>query len=131
MESNLFSKSVIEYIWKFIRGDILVSEFENWIYSNPTLEDIFGKPRYLEIISINYSSEDKVFHLKEKPKAFLISSINPSCICLQLRNIAVVDMGSESEKNFRHLQKLKVEEVHIGGYLSINVVNVSNHGWWH
>jgi len=107
MESNQANNSAIENIWKFIRGDMLASDFENWVYSNSTLESLFGKTLYLEIVSANFSSKDTVFQLKKTLKEFAISSTNPSCMCLQLSNIAVVDMGDESEEVFATLDQIK------------------------
>jgi hypothetical protein len=107
MKSNQSNNSAFENIWKFIRGDMLASDFENWVYSNPTLENIFGKTLHLEIISTNFSSKDIVFQLKKTLKEFAISSTDPSCMCLQLSNIAVVDMGDESEKVFTTFDQIK------------------------
>lgn len=107
MESNDASNSAIENIWKFIRGDMLASDFEIWVYSNPTLENLFGKTLHLEIISSNFSSKDTIFQLKKVLKEFMISSTNPSCKCPQLSNIAVVDMGDESEEVFATFDEIK------------------------
>jgi hypothetical protein len=87
MESNQVISSAIDNIWRFVRGDMLTSDFENWVYSNPTLESLFGEILYLEIISVNFTSKDTVFRLKKTLKEFTVSSTNPSCMCLQLSNI--------------------------------------------
>lgn len=107
MENNQSANSIIENIWKFIRGDMSTSDFESWVYSNSTLENLFGKTLHLEIISANFSSKEVVFQLKEVLKKFLISSTNSSCTCIQISNIAVVDMGDESEKIFATLDEIK------------------------
>lgn len=107
MESDQSAKTAIENIWKFIRGDMPASEFEGWVYSNPTLESLFGKMLHLEIISANFSSKEVVPQLKETLKKFVISSTRSSCTCSQLSNIAVVDMGDESEKVLETLDEIK------------------------
>lgn len=107
MESNQTNNSAIENIWKFIRGDMLASDFEKWVYADPTLENLFGKLLHLEIISANFSSKDMVFQLKTTLKEFATSLTNPSCMCLQLSNIAVIDMGDESEEVFATLDKIR------------------------
>lgn len=107
MEIELFAKLAIENIWKFIRGDMSTLDFERWIYSNPDLENLFGEELHFEIISANFTSKEVVYQLKEKLKKFIISSTSSSCTCNQLSDIAVVDMGDESEIVFATLDKIK------------------------
>lgn len=101
------SKQEIEYIWKFIRGDLSTSDFERWVYATPTLEDIFGEAFYFEIISTKFSSKDDVFQLKEKIKEFILSTTSSACPCIQLSDISVVDFGCESEIVFTSFNKIK------------------------
>jgi len=107
MEQNQSSGSNIENIWKFIRGDMLVSDFEEWVYTHPNLENLFGGKLYLEVVSTNFSSKDVVFQLKETLRKFAISMSSISCMCSQLSDVAVVDMGKDSEKVFVTLDEIR------------------------
>lgn len=107
MEINLPNDSTSDRIWKFIRGDMCTSDFEQWVYFDPTVEKTLGKDLFFEIISTNFSSRDAVFCIKEKLKRFAISVSSLSCMCIQLSDIAVVDMGDESEKVFLTLKEIK------------------------
>ena len=57
-ENNKYIDSRIENIWRFIRGDMKVQDFEQWVYSENTLEKMLGKTLYLETISVNYFDKD-------------------------------------------------------------------------
>lgn len=107
MKNNQTNNRTIDQFWQFVRGDITSSEFEQWIYSDPTAENVLGKDLYLDVVSTNFLSKDSVFDIKKTLKRFLISVTNPSCMCSQLSNLAVVDMGDESEKVFFTFDKVK------------------------
>ena len=97
----------LENIWKFIRSDSAVDEFEEWVYSDITLENAFGKSLYLNIISTDYTSKEAVFKIKQLLKEFVSSSFIQKCHCFELSDIAVIDMGEDSEKVFKTLSKVR------------------------
>jgi hypothetical protein len=107
MDSNQSSDSSLNCIWKFVRGDMLTSDFEQWAYSDPTVETLLGKELYFELISTDFSSKDAVFCIKQSLKSFAISVSNCTCMCIQLSDTAVVDMGEESEKVFLTLKEIR------------------------
>lgn len=106
MDNNKIS-DLMHTIWKFARGDMPASDFEKWVYAQPKLEDLLGKNLYFDVISADFSSPDVVFLIKKKLKEFAISYAPSSCMCSQLSNIAVIDMGDEGEKVFATFNQLR------------------------
>lgn len=88
------SKDLIDKIWRFVRGDIAVREFENWIYQAEKLEILFSPDFYLMLISTDYSKSDEVFVLKTNLKAKLNALMVYDCMCHTLSNDDVVEMGN-------------------------------------
>ena len=107
MDDNLQRDAVIENIWKFVRGDVLILDFEKWIYSDPSVESVLGKDLYFDAISTNYSSIEEVLHIKKNLMQFASSHSRLSCCCMQLSDIAIVDMGEESHKYFINFKEVK------------------------
>jgi hypothetical protein len=98
---------MIQKIWKFIRGDLPVKVFEEWLYSEDSLETIFGKTLYLDMISANYSDKESIFKIKQLLKEFVHTSFPQKCYCIELPDVAVIDMGEDSEKVFKYLDEIK------------------------
>jgi hypothetical protein len=107
MKNNQANDPPISKIWQFVRGDMLTSNFEQWVYSDPAAEKFLGKDLFLEVVSINFSSNDAIFTIKETLKKFAISVSNLSCMCPQLSNLAVIDMGDESRKVLLTFDEIK------------------------
>lgn len=51
--------------YKIYKKQISINTFEEWVYDNPSIEDIIGKEVYLDIVSINFNDRH-VFHELEK-----------------------------------------------------------------
>lgn len=64
-EQNIKLDSRIEIIWKFVRGEILVNDFEKWTYSEESLATLLGDALYLKILSANYSDEKAISQVKQ------------------------------------------------------------------
>jgi hypothetical protein len=107
MDNKQASDPTIASIWRFVRGDMPTSDFEQWIYSDPAAETVLGKDLYFEVVSTDFSSKDAVFCIKRTLKRFAIATSSSSCMCIQLSDIAVVDMGDESKEVFLTLKEIK------------------------
>lgn len=94
-------------LWKFLRGDTPVGEFERWAYEEPSLETLIGPDVYLRMISTDFRSADQVGQLRTTLTAIARASFPLRCECLTLANTAVVDMG-EHEQVFATLQENQV-----------------------
>jgi len=93
-------------VWRFVRGRTPPSDFEDWLFSDPALEDFFGKALYLELISANYRSHDEVDVLRGALQAQEAKFCSHKCLCSYLDDTEVVDMG-QHEPVFATLQELR------------------------
>lgn len=64
---------VKETLFRFLEGDICLSDFENWIYGSEQLKVLIGKDLYLELVSVDfrreaarYESERTIFSVIER-----------------------------------------------------------------
>lgn len=83
----------LDILWKFVRGDLAVPEFETWLYSHEELEDVLGSTLHFELISANFRNLEDVFSIQEK----LRNSLRPplKCECLPLSDLAIIPMGGD------------------------------------
>jgi hypothetical protein len=86
----------IGLIWKFIRDDMPVSVFEQWIYKTPELENLLGSTLYFEVIACNYKEPDSVWTIKQVLKA-AVDQIEPrKCQCLSWRDSQKVPISYDT-----------------------------------
>lgn len=83
----------LETIWKFVRGDLGPTEFEQWAYVETGLEDLLGERLYMETISADYSSKGAVYVIRQSLGAYAREASNLRCECITLPDLAGVDMG--------------------------------------
>lgn len=96
-------------IWEFIRGDLPVADFENWLYTNSGLEHVFGEDFYLEVISANFKNNNDIYILKARLGEFLRQKFPLDCECITLPDMAITYMGDEHEEHiWKSLEKVKV-----------------------
>jgi len=88
---------LLQRIWEFARGDGNSEELEQWVYSEPTLEERLGKELYLKVISADFANSDGVRMVRELLSDYARQASSLHCQCIRLPNLAVVDMGEESE----------------------------------
>jgi len=105
-EDNEHIDSRIRNIWRFIRGDMKVQDFEQWIYSENSLEKMLGKTLYLETLSANYSDKDSLNKVKEVLLEYARQASPFQCKCIQLSDIAVVATGEESKAVFQYMEEV-------------------------
>lgn len=85
-------------LWRFLRGDGPVAEFEQWIYAHSDeLESRIGKQPALEILASNFRSREVVAGVKQLLRDYAERESQLDCRCITLPNVAVIDMGEESE----------------------------------
>jgi hypothetical protein len=75
---NLDSETLDHY-WRFVRGDLMASSFESWLYSNPKLENMIGENAYLEAISVDFRNPKTVAVFKAKMRKWLPAPAECSC----------------------------------------------------
>ena len=110
------------YLWRFVRGDLPPIEFERWVYAEAPLEEDLGNSLYMEVISTNFADKEAVWSLRGALGRHLRSLRSPNCMCIRLRDLDVVDMGTYNapahtfeqdhewthEDVFDHLEEVKV-----------------------
>lgn len=96
-----------EKFWTFVRGDLPVKDFEEWVYSEKELEKVLGEKLYLDVISANYSDNTSIFEIKQQLTEFLRDTHPQKCKCIELPQVAVVDMGEDSKEVFKHFEEIK------------------------
>ena len=85
-------------LWRFIRGDAEVADFERWIYArSDELESRLGKQTALQLLAADYRSPEAVARVKELLREYAQRVSALECQCITLPNVSVVDMGHESE----------------------------------
>jgi hypothetical protein len=98
-------KELVETLWRFLRGDMLVVEFEQWVYATKELEPFLGPGRYYGAIATIYSSTDEVGELRTMLLSRMRELEPARCMCLETANRAVLDIGSESEPFMRSMEE--------------------------
>jgi hypothetical protein len=78
-------------LWRFVRGDLAVADFEVWLYRHQSLEHELGAEFYNELISFDYRDRQELFVLRKKLGAFLRPAL--MCECVTLPDMAMVPMG--------------------------------------
>ena len=82
MEENQNLNSIQDGIWQFVRGDMTIADFEEWIYSAKTLEGYLGEALYLQVISTKYTDGDSVYKMKQLLAEYAYNVSEHSCKCV-------------------------------------------------
>ena len=90
----------IETIWRFVRGDMPTSEFEQWVYLEPELEELLGTQLYLDVISADFSCDRQAYEIAKALKSFVQAVSDLQCQCITLADLTKVDMGDDSDLVF-------------------------------
>lgn len=98
----------LEMIWKFVRGDLGPTEFEQWAYAETGLEDQLGERLYMETISVDYSRKGAVYEIRQSLEAYARGASKLQCECITLPDLTDVDMGKDSDTVFRTFEKRAV-----------------------
>jgi hypothetical protein len=93
------SDVVIADLWRFIRGDAEVAEFEQWIYvHSKELLSLLGEQTALQVLASDFKSPQAVAGVKRILRRNAERVSNLQCRCVTLANVAVIDMGEESKR---------------------------------
>jgi hypothetical protein len=87
----------VEILWQFVRGDTPPQVFEQWLYSAPQLEVVFGERLYMKSIETNFADRNAVGLLKKDLGVFAAKRDQGLCHCVRHPNLAVVDMGNHDD----------------------------------
>jgi hypothetical protein len=86
-------------LWRFVRGDGEVADFERWIYAHSEqLESRLGEREALRVLAADYRSSDAVAGVKRLLRDYAERVSALECRCITLPDVAVVDMGDQSER---------------------------------
>jgi hypothetical protein len=89
---------VLSDLWRFIRGDD-VAALEQWVYArSDELESRLGKQAALDVLAANYRSPEAIARVRDVLREYAERVSGLECRCVTLPNIAVIDMGEESER---------------------------------
>ncbi len=94
-------------IWKFVRGDLPVGDFEQFIYQTSQLRDYLGTDLYFKLIENDYRNKDATFQLKQSLATHQRAEHPTECKCIELQDLSVIDMGSH-EKVFQTLYEVAI-----------------------
>ena len=72
--------------------------FEQWVYAHSDdLESRLGTPAALQLLAADYRSPEAVMRVKELLREYLDRVSALECRCMTVPDVAVIDMGRESE----------------------------------
>lgn len=94
-----------EIIWKFIRGDLGPTGFEQWACSESALEEQLGESLYLETVSADYASKRAVYEIRKSLEAYAREASNLRCECITLADLADVGMGQTPTSSFERSKR--------------------------
>lgn len=94
-------------LWKFIRGALLISEFEDWAYGHALLESTLGADLYFILITTRFTDSYSVESLRKRLASFAKAKWPLECQCITLCDNDVVDIGQASEHVFHTLHEMK------------------------
>jgi hypothetical protein len=96
--TKLTSDPALSDLWRFIRGDADIAVVEQWIYArSDELESRLGKQAALEVLAADYRSPEAVARVRELLREYAERVSELECRCVTLPNVAIIDMGEESE----------------------------------
>jgi hypothetical protein len=98
--------SQLATVWRFVRGDTTPAEFEQWAYSETTLEALLGPELYMRIISTDYRDRDAVWRVRGELEHFARAAAPMACECVALADTAVVDMANPG-RALDHLEEIR------------------------
>ena len=90
---------LVAELWRFVRGDAEAAEFEQWIYGHSDeLESRLGKRSALEVLASDFRSAEAFTTVRQVLRDYAERVSELACRCITLSNVAVIDMGDDSER---------------------------------
>lgn len=88
-----------ETLWRFVRGDLEVPEFEAWLYAHTAPEALLGPELSLVLLSADYRKPFVIADISRDLEALLRPAL--TCECLAVADKAIIPMGMDGqEKRF-------------------------------
>jgi len=116
-------------MWKFVRGDLSSSEFEEWLYQSSFFEKEVTDAYYLEVVSTDFMDKGSVYLLQKKLNAFLRKTFPLDCECPSLADNTFIHEGSETwEEVLKTITTIK-EYGKSRSWLSLRKCNQCNQYW--
>ena len=95
--------NILDCFWRFARGDMEASEFENWLYSNEGTQLALGEDPYLNAISVDYRDGQRVADFRAELRKSLPHPAD--CECHTISDWGLVILGQWSPDNFEVVQR--------------------------
>jgi len=85
-------------LWRFLRGDGGVAEFERWIYAHSDeIELRVGKQQALEVLAADFRSSEAIVGVKQLLRGYAERESAFECRCITLPTAAAIDMGADCD----------------------------------
>lgn len=94
---------ILETVWRFARGDMPASEFEDWLYAHAQAELQLGEDAYLEAISLDYRNTRQVAEFRSKLGRCLPRT--SECRCEAIPDWGLVTLGRWTSEGFEHIEQ--------------------------
>lgn len=94
-------QEIKEYMWSFVRGDLDIKTFEQWVYTTTELEKLDAS-LYLYLLEYDYNHPNRydISHLKNKIYDWLITHFPSDCSCIAWKNDEQLNIGHHSTLGF-------------------------------
>ena len=93
-------------LWRFVRGDMAVRDFEAWLYADESLELRFGKPLYLQLISADFRDAQAIRQVRSSLDTYARTQLPLACECITLAETSVIDMAHPGGR-LDHFERLR------------------------
>lgn len=84
---------LVEYVWRFIRGDASGSDFEAWLAEADGFRAVVGDAAFQRSVGTDFADARSVETLREALAGHMRTLPSASCFCIRLCDEDVVDMG--------------------------------------
>ena len=118
-------------LWKFIRGDMPLADFTQWLYTTKELEPFLGEDLHLDVILTNFENRNDVVNLQEILANYLIAKDPRACVCVRYADLSVIGMESDDPDDAMFLSVVK-ERKNFGDpywWLNLYSCNVCKQNW--
>jgi hypothetical protein len=87
---------IVQELCEFLRLSRPPTEFEQWLYDTPGLDELLGSDRYLNAINTDFRDQRAVSDLRFGLQRWLNETSPPKCLCLLWPDSYSCVFGSES-----------------------------------
>ena len=87
---------LIPVIWRFIRGNLAVNEFEQWVYKTPEIEKLLGNSLYFDLLVCNYQEKGQIWEIKKKLQIAIDRIYLRKCKCITWKDDQKVPISADT-----------------------------------